>query len=211
MRRNMSLQWLKVFLLVTILMVSFSCGQAPSRYVPGSRTLGITPNKDFFVVDIKGTPPIDIKKWRLIVDGEVENPLNFTYKDIKKLPQHSEVALLQCVEGPFGKAKWTGVRLRDILSLAHPKKGAKEVVFHSEDGYSTSIILTTATKPNILLALKMNDEVLPKPHGFPLKAVVPGKFGYKWAKWIKRIEVVDYDYKGYWESRGWDDEANLPR
>lgn len=200
-----------MYLALSLLLLSLSCTLSPGRYIPGSRTTGITPNKDFFVVDIKGTPSIDIKKWRLSVDGEVENPLTFTYEEIKKLPQYSEVALLQCVEGPFGRAKWTGVRLKDVLKLAQPKKGAKEVVFRCEDGYSTSINLTTAKKPDTLLALKMNDEVLPKPHGFPLKVIIPGKFGYKWAKWIRRIEIIDYDYKGYWEKRGWDDEADLSR
>jgi hypothetical protein len=95
------------------------------------------------------------------------------------------------------------------LDLAIILPGANEVVFYAADGYSSSLTLEDATSEDVLLAYEMNSEVLPADHGYPIRLIAPGKAGYKWVKWITHIELVDYDYKGYWESRGWDDEADL--
>jgi hypothetical protein len=121
----------------------------------------------------------------------------------------SEVVTLKCVAGPQGTANWTGVRLSAILDMAGLKTESREIVFHAEDGFSSSLEIVDATQPDVILAYEMNGETLPVDHGFPVRLVVPGKFGYKWVKWIVAIQVVDYDYKGYWESRGYDDDADV--
>lgn len=168
----------------------------------------ITPNDRFFVVSIGESPQIDEDTWTLRIDGLVENPMNFTYQNITSFPQVSDVVTLKCVAGPQGTANWTGVRLKALLELVGILEGAREVVFFAEDGYSSSLIIADATSPDVILAFEMNEETLPVDHGFPARLVVPGKYGYKWVKWINHIQVIDYDYKGYWESRGWNDDAD---
>jgi hypothetical protein len=169
----------------------------------------ITPNDEFFTLSISSIPQIDVSTWRLAVTGLVDNQLYLTYDNITSLPNDSEVATLKCVEGPSGTADWRGVKLKSILDSAGLKPNSKEIVFYGADGYSSSLTIEDALQDDVLLAYEMNDKTLPPEHGFPLKLVVPGKAGYKWVKWIERIEVIDYDYKGYWESVGWDDDADL--
>ena len=169
----------------------------------------ITPNDEFFVVSIGSSPQIDIELWVLRVDGLVESPLNFTYENITTFPRISEIETLKCVDGPTGTANWTGVRLKGILEMADLKENATEVVFYGADGYSSSLTIEDASESDVILAYEMNGETLPVDQGYPLRVVAPGKYGYKWVKWITHIEIIDYDYKGYWESRGWDDEADI--
>jgi hypothetical protein len=174
----------------------------------GSYT-SITPNDRFFVVSIGESPEIDVNEWELKVEGLVDNPITLTYENITSFPVISEVVTLKCVAGPQGTANWTGVRLSAILDLAGIKNESREVVFFAEDGFSSSLEIPEATKPDVILAYEMNGETLPVDHGYPLRLVVPGKYGYKWVKWIVNIQVVDYDYQGYWESRGYDDSADV--
>ena len=169
----------------------------------------ITPNDEFFTLSISDTPSIEVDTWRLPVDGLIENELVLTYENITSLPKKSVTATLKCVEGPAGRAKWTGVTIKSILDSASVQAGAKEIIFYAADGYSSSLTLDDATKADVILAYEMNGETLPADHGYPVRLVVPGKAGYKWVKWITHIEVVAYDYKGTWESRGWDDDADI--
>ncbi|UCG70558.1 MAG: molybdopterin-dependent oxidoreductase [Thermoplasmata archaeon] len=169
----------------------------------------ITPNDEFFVVSKGPSPIIDADNWTLIVDGLVENPLILNYENITGFPKISEIKTLICVAGPSGTANWTGVRLKALLDMAVLKENAAEVVFYAADGYSSSLTIDYASGSDVILAYEMNGETLPIDHGYPLRLVAPGKYGYKWVKWITHIEVVDYDYKGFWESRGYSDEADV--
>jgi hypothetical protein len=169
----------------------------------------ITPNDEFFVVSIGPSPVIDSSSWKLMIIGLVENPVNLTYENITSMPRTTITATLKCVSGPYGRAEWTGVKLKYILDMAGIKPGAKEVVFLAKDGFSSSLTINDATADDVLLAYEMNGEPLPIDQGYPLRVVAPDKYGYKWVKWIYEIEVIDYDYKGYWESRGWDDDADI--
>ncbi len=169
----------------------------------------ITKNSEFFSVSIKGIPKIDITKYRLQVSGLVETPLNLSYNSIINMQQKEETETLTCISLISDKAVWSGVPLSEILKMAKPKSGATEVVFYAADGYSSSIPLKNAMKEDVLLATEMNGEILPAKHGFPLRLVYPGYYGYKWVKWITRIEVINYDYKGFWESQGYSDEAKI--
>ena len=168
----------------------------------------ITPNDEFFVVSITDPPRVDVGTWRLTIDGTINATANLTYGSLTSMPAVDETELLKCVEGPSGTAVWTGVRVRDVLALAGIANGSREVVFHGADGYSSSMTLDEALGDHVLLAWGMNHEPLPREQGYPLRVVAPGKAGYKWVKFVERVEVVDYDYKGYWESRGWNDTAD---
>ena len=173
-----------------------------------SRTI-ITPNAQFFVITKGETPIISVDTWNLTVDGHVNDSLIFTYSNFTSQSSKEVLATLQCVEGPFGTAVWKGVPIKSILDLAKLKNGAMDVVFHAADGYSSSLTIEEASKDDVLLAYEMNGESLPIQQGFPVRVVAPNHQGYKWVKWVVRVEVVNYDYIGYWESRGWSDDASI--
>jgi DMSO/TMAO reductase YedYZ molybdopterin-dependent catalytic subunit len=120
---------------------------------------------------------------------------------------------MPCVEGWGFYAKWTGFRVSDLLDAAGVIKGGDYIVFYCSDGYSTGLPLNYLIDKHTLLAYGLNDMTLPADRGFPLQLVAESKYGYKWAKWIVRIEVVKGEVKGYWESRGYSnsgDEGSFP-
>lgn len=157
---------------------------------------------------IKGTQYIDRGSYRLQVDGLVENPRNFTYEEITELPETSKVVDLNCVEGWSFTAKWTGVKMADLFAETGTQENATTVIFYSADGYSTSLDMDYLLENDVILAYKLNDVTLPLDRGFPLQLVAEGKYGYKWAKWIVRIELSDSPYRGYWEERGYNNRAD---
>lgn len=167
----------------------------------------ITPSQNFFSITIDNPPAVNINDWELTITGSVETDLTYNYSELVALPDTEVTATLQCVEGPSGTALWHGVRVKNILETAVLQFGAKEVIFYAADGYSSSLTIEQASEDNILLAYEMNGDDLPVDQGYPLILVATNHLGYKWVKWIYHIEIVDYDYKGYWESRGWNDNG----
>ncbi len=146
----------------------------------------------------------------LVVSGLVDRPFNFTYSELQKLPMISEVALIQCIADFTEIYNWTGIPIFFILNMTGVKAGAREVVFYASDGFSSSLTIERALHPTTILALQANGMVLSQDNGYPYRLVVPCKYGYKWVGWITEIEVVDYDYKGTYESAGESDEAEVP-
>lgn len=169
----------------------------------------ITPNDQFFVINKGGIPDIDINNWTLTIDGHINNSLNFNYSNFTSQPSKEVLATLQCVEGPSGTALWKGVPVKDLLDLAEIKTGAVDVVFYAADEYSSSLTIEEASVDDVILAYEMNSEPLPVEQGFPVRVVAPNHQGYKWVQWVVRIEIVNYDYIGFWESRGWSDDASI--
>jgi DMSO/TMAO reductase YedYZ molybdopterin-dependent catalytic subunit len=169
--------------------------------------------KEFYTVSKNLIDPtVDVNTWSLRVDGLVEHPATYLYADITALPVFSDYYTLLCISNEvggdlWGNAHWKGVRLTEILSRAGLKPGIRKVVFHAEDGYTDSVPLAVATRPDVLLAYEMNGETLPREHGYPARLLIPGHYGVKNVKWITRIELVDYDYKGFWAKQGWSDVA----
>lgn len=158
---------------------------------------------------IQGTQYIDRESYRLHVTGLVENELNVTYMQLLSLPAYSQVVYLPCVEGWGFYAKWTGFRIADLFELARLRSNATYVVFHSSDGYSTGLPLDYLINRNVLMAYGINDVTLPADRGFPLQVVAIDKYGYKWAKWVTEVEVVDKVVAGFWESRGYSNNADV--
>jgi hypothetical protein len=155
----------------------------------------------------------------LVIKGLVSKPLDLTYTQVQALPVITETALIQCVDDPYGQTfNWTGVPLFYLLSQAGVQKGAWKVVFHAQDGFSSSIPLDVAMHPTTILALEVNGTTLTEASpsypgytaGYPYRIVLPGKYGYKWVGEISEIELVDYDYKGTLESQGFSDTASNP-
>ncbi|NYT12724.1 MAG: molybdopterin-dependent oxidoreductase [Methanomassiliicoccales archaeon] len=169
----------------------------------------ITPNDEFFTTSLTDPLHIDIENYTLEVFGLIQEPANLTYQEMLAMPSTTEKATLRCVTGGTGTAIWKGVRISELMEMVGVLDGARELVFRSPDGFSTSLTLDDAMRSDVLLAYEMNGVPLPEEQGLPLRLVSPNQYGYKWAKWVVSIEVVDYDYKGYWESRGWDDGAYI--
>lgn len=176
----------------------------------------MTPNDRFYVVSKNPPgfdPELDAERWTLEVAGMVPTPLKLTYEQVRAMPAVEQHQTLECISNEVGgdlisNAVWKGVRLRDVLQRAGgPSAKALKVAFRCADGYTESIPIVDAMNPTTLLAYQMNGERLPPKHGYPLRLLVPGLFGMKNPKWITRIEVVDYDFQGYWERSGWSDEA----
>ncbi|MDD1751413.1 MAG: molybdopterin-dependent oxidoreductase [Methanothrix sp.] len=158
---------------------------------------------------LSGTQHLDREVLRLNVTGLVRKNLSFSYQDLLALPAYSELAYMPCVEGWGFDAKWTGFRVTDLLNMSGPLPQASYVVFYSADGYSTGLPLDYLRDNQILLAYGINDVTLPAELGFPLQLVAKSRYGYKWAKWITSIEVVDREVRGYWESRGYSNSAKV--
>jgi DMSO/TMAO reductase YedYZ molybdopterin-dependent catalytic subunit len=160
---------------------------------------------------LAGTQTIDRNSYVLTLDGLVDTPLRLTYDDLLALPQYNRLQPLNCVEGWSFTAKWTGPSFKDILSRAGLKPEGKIVIFYTTDattGY-TSLDLPYILDNDIILGLKDNDLTLPPVRGFPFQVVAMSKYGYKWAKWVTRIEVsANTDFRGYWEIYGYSNDAD---
>jgi len=158
---------------------------------------------------IKGTQFIEKDTYRLQIDGMVERPGNFTYSQITSYATVSKVITLNCVEGWSFTAKWTGVPVKTLLDETGIMENATTVIFYSVDGYSTSHDINYLLDNNIILAYKINDITLPPERGFPFQLVAENKYGYKWAKWVDHIQLVNTSYKGYWESVGYNNKGDF--
>lgn len=167
---------------------------------------------DFRENSIEGPQYIDIKSYKLEITGLVENPVSYTYEDVLAHQKYSKVVTLNCVEGWDVTILWEGVLVKDLLKEANVLPGAKTVIFHAYDGYTTSFPIEYLLDNDIIMAYKMNDVTIPPERGFPFHLVAESKWGYKWVKWITKIEVSDNeDYKGFWESRGYSNTGDLDK
>jgi DMSO/TMAO reductase YedYZ molybdopterin-dependent catalytic subunit len=165
---------------------------------------------DFRENSIKGPQYVDITSYHLEVDGLVAHPRNYTYDQVKSFQNYQKVVKLDCVEGWSVNILWQGVLVKDILNEAQPLPPANTVIFYAVDGYSTSFPLEYLQNNQIIMAYQMNNATLPPERGFPLQLVAESKWGYKWIKWINRIELSNNSsFQGYWESRGYSISGNL--
>lgn len=155
-------------------------------------------------------PKIDLEKWFLMIDGEVEKVLKLDWNEVRELPRVESVSNFHCVEGwSVLDLKWEGIRFKTIIDLVKPNENAKFVTFQCADGYTTSLLIEELLGEDILLAIKLNGEYLEPGIGAPLRLVVPDKYAYKSAMWITRIKFTSKKELGYWEKRGYSDSANV--
>jgi DMSO/TMAO reductase YedYZ molybdopterin-dependent catalytic subunit len=179
---------------------------------PQAALRAITPNTDFYLMSSHGEPAVDPEKWSLSIDGLVEHPLRFGYEEIRRLAPYETTLTLECISnsvggGLIGNALWRGTLLRPVLERAGIKPQAKYAALYSAEGYSTGHTVERISRPENFLAWEMNGEALPRRHGFPLRVILPGKYGMKMPKWLTRIEFVDHEFLGYWEWQGWSNSA----
>jgi DMSO/TMAO reductase YedYZ molybdopterin-dependent catalytic subunit len=173
----------------------------------------VTPADKFYRVDVNVFPPnVSSSSWTLPVTGLVSNPLTLNYSQLLAMESQDQYNTLECVSNNtdgdlISTAKWTGVKFSDILSQAGVKPDATYVVFKATDGYSVGIPMAKAMDPETILAYHMNGVPLLADHGFPARMIVPGFYGMMNCKWVTSIEVVAETYQGYWQVRGWINEA----
>lgn len=166
---------------------------------------------DFVENSIKGPQHINKQTYRLQITGLVEKQSLYTYDEvIKKHKSYQKVVRLNCVEGWSVNILWKGMLVSDLLDKVDVKPGADTIVFYAQDGYSTSFPLSYMTDNPIIMAYEMNGVTIPEERGFPFVLVAEKKWGYKWIKWITKIEVSDDpSYQGFWESRGYSNTGDL--
>jgi len=159
--------------------------------------------KTFPVLSISSTPQIDIASWRLKLFGLVEKEIELTYEQVRSLPIARREADFHCVTGwsRLGDV-WEGIWVREIVLLASPKPEAKFVMVHCYDGYRTNLDLHVLIDDGMLV-WAINGEPLSPEHGFPLRLIVPSRYGWKSAKWVSAFEFMAEDEPGFWEERGY--------
>jgi DMSO/TMAO reductase YedYZ molybdopterin-dependent catalytic subunit len=160
---------------------------------------------------IKGTQYIDASTYRLTITGLVNKTVTYTYDQVlNDFPKYQKVVDIYCVEGWNATILWEGVLVGDLLKEAGVNSSAVGAIFYASDGYSTELPLDYLHNRNILLAYKMNNITMPPERGFPFELVSESQYGYKWIKWVTQIELTSNpNYLGYWESRGYPNNATL--
>ena len=179
----------------------------------------VIPNENFYRIDTALiVPSVDVDSWTLRVHGMVDREVTLTFPQLVELPLVERYVTIACVSNEvgghlIGNAKWTGVRLTDVLDMAGVQAGATQIVPRSVDGWAAGFPTEWVTAPertrDALIAVKMNDVPLPVAHGFPARLIVPGLYGYVSAtKWLKEIELTTLEaFDSYWVPRGWAKEA----
>ncbi len=161
---------------------------------------------------IKGVQTVDLSTYHLTIDGLVNEEQTLTYEQVTAMQSEEKLLRLYCVEGWNANILWQGVLLETLIASASPKGEANTVIFHAVDGYTTSLPLQEILDNHLILAYNANGIALPPEMGFPFILVAEEKWGYKWARWVNRIELSsDESYQGYWEERGYSNEGDLGR
>ncbi len=173
--------------------------------IPSHQT--VTPK--FPVLHVGPVPRFDPKTWDFVVEGLVEDPLKLTYEEFMKLPKTVSMSDFHCVTG-WSRLdnKWEGVAFKTIVDLAKPLSKAKFVTIIAEGDYTTSLPLEDLLDEGVLLAYGFNDNSLQPEHGGPLRLVVPKKYAYKSAKWVRKLRFTEQQELGFWEQRGYSNTAD---
>ena len=168
--------------------------------------------KEFLIRSIEGTQGVDLKTWRLRIEGSVDKPIAFSFSEIQAFPKKTQVRNFICVEGwGLDNQKWEGVHLKEIFSKVKISPSAKYVTFHATGGkYRDSLSIEEALEPDTMLAYKVNDKNLLPENGFPLRLIIPRMYAYKGVKWVERIVLTEKQEAGYWEQRGYPVDGSIP-
>jgi DMSO/TMAO reductase YedYZ molybdopterin-dependent catalytic subunit len=177
---------------------------ARDRLPPGQRRV-----KDWPVLDLGAKPVRDLEKWRLRIDGAVENRVIWDWSAFQEQPQSRLTSDIHCVTGwSRYDNRWEGVAAAHIFDLVKPHKDASHCIFYSRDGYTTNVRLDRFADDDVLLAHSWEGKPLSQAHGGPVRVVMPRWYLWKSAKWLRRIEVTTEDRPGYWEIRGYHNDAD---
>ncbi len=174
------------------------------RVPPGQGT-----TRAFPVLHVGPVPSIDLARFALRVDGAVARPLALSWDDVRAAGRVERIANMHCVTG-WSRLdnRWAGLSLAALLERAGALPGARFVRFADERGYDTSVPLAAALAPDALLAYEHDGAPLAPEHGGPLRAVIPSLYAWKSCKWVARVELLEQDRLGFWETRGYHNGAD---
>lgn len=180
----------------------------PNRHGMPVLPVGQTITKKWPVLNLGIQPDISLPDWRLVLDGEVENPVELNWEEFMALPQTDDVSDFHCVT-TWSKLdiSWKGVRLLDLAALAQPKETATHILCYGYDDYTTNVSMEEALKPDVLLVHTAEGKSLPKEHGGPVRMITPQLYAWKGSKWINRIKFLKQNKLGFWEERGYSNTA----
>jgi DMSO/TMAO reductase YedYZ molybdopterin-dependent catalytic subunit len=184
-------------------------GKGPiNRHGMPQTPIGQTLTEKWPVLDLGYHPKIELQNWRLKIDGEVENPVIINWEEFMNMPQTEDISDFHCVT-TWSKLDmpWKGVSFADLAALAMPKATATHVMCYGYDTYTTNLSIEEALKSDVLLAHTVYDAPLELEHGGPVRMVTPQLYAWKGSKWIKRIEFLNANKKGFWEERGYSNTA----
>ena len=161
------------------------------------------------VLHYGSVPRVDLTQWELRVDGLVEHPQRWTWTEFQALPRVQVHSDIHCVTrwSRFDNT-WEGVPIKEVLRRAAPKSSARFAVIHAEQGFTTNLPLTELDQDDVLLADKHDGEPLTPDHGWPLRLVVPSRYFWKSAKWLRGLELSPRDRPGFWERYGYHNDAD---
>lgn len=164
----------------------------------------------FPVLHAGSVPRFDPRTWDFRVYGEVENPLRFTWDELRALPAANVLCDIHCVT-TWSKldTRWTGVSTRRLLEMAKPKPGAAFVVAECEENFTANVLLDDLQRDDVLAAYAYDGKDLDPQHGFPLRLMVPHRYFWKSAKWVRALKVTSQDEPGFWEVRGYHNSADF--
>jgi DMSO/TMAO reductase YedYZ molybdopterin-dependent catalytic subunit len=179
-------------------------GLDPARLPPGQYLTEKWP-----VLHAGSVPEIDLATWTFRVFGEVESPLELTWEQFLELPREQNTQDIHCVtRWSRLDATFSGVHWRTLAELVQPKPSARFVIAHAEQGFTSNVPIQYIEEANALLATEADGEPLSEEHGAPLRLIVPGKYFWKSAKWLRGIELSDHDQPGFWERYGYHNDAD---
>ena len=181
------------------------------RAVPKSVS-NIVPTSGWRIYTVGSSmPTYDPATYRLSIDGLVGTPTSYSLADLKAMPRADQISDFHCVTGwSVSDVRWAGVRIADLLERAGAKSNVAALNFVSaENPYEDSLTLQQALLPDVMLAYEMDGEPISRPHGAPVRLVMPRMYGYKSVKWVNRIELGTTALPGYWERNGYDADAWL--
>ena len=181
-------------------------GVDPERVPPGQT---LTAPGRWPLLHFGPVPKSDLAKWSFQVFGLVENALTFDYEQLRALPAAEVTADIHCVTGwsRLGDT-WKGVPIKEILDRARPLPEARYVMAHCDHGYTTSVPLDVLADDDVMLCYGWNGADLTPEHGWPLRLLIPKKYFWKSAKWLRGLEFMARNRLGFWEQRGYHDEAD---
>ena len=185
----------------------------PESGIRGPRP-DLTPVEHFYKVTKNFQDPVvQARGWSLRVTGMVSKRLDLSYQDLRAVPATTQIVTMECISNDVGgdlmsTGRFTGVPLRDLLTMAEIRPGAGAVNFHARDGYTESLPLSVVMNaPEIMVVHEINGGPLPDGHGFPARMLIPGRYGMKGPKWLEQIDVAAAEVGGFWEEQGWDQQA----
>jgi DMSO/TMAO reductase YedYZ molybdopterin-dependent catalytic subunit len=186
------------------LLTGTTADPAHDRLPPGQTLV-----KDWPVLDLGIQPDVRPDKFRLDVDGAVENRISLTLDEVLALPQQETISDMHCVtQWSRYDNRWKGVAARTLIERVRPDPLVRHVIFHAHDGYTTNVRLDQFDQPDVFLVHEWEGKPIPRQHGGPVRMLIPRLYLWKSAKWVRRIEFVISDRPGFWEVRGYHNNAD---